>query len=240
MELYKGVLHRRSVAQQPAAHSPQRELSMPALPVPVLLALTLTLIPADLPRGDRHADARTVRAWDMARLTEADAWQLEGRRVLYLAELDSQPEEYDDGATVGYDCAGPDREHRSIYLPVMLEVRQVPGACSRFPRRASPPKCGRAVSAQAAPTYRPWSSPAPPGAVRMDLPQGPVRDPHCARPSLSGIRLGFALPLQRRLGKIDAQTPSTQPNQRRFPCEQPLSLLTLQRYAPTPIRRNHW
>jgi hypothetical protein len=44
--------------------------------LPIVLALSLP-IPADLPRGDRHDAARTIRAYDLARLTEAEALQLE-------------------------------------------------------------------------------------------------------------------------------------------------------------------
>ncbi len=78
----------------------------------MLPLLLLALVPADHPDG--RLDARTTRAYDLPTLTEAAAEWLQGRPALYLVELDSLPEDYDDWTL--YDCVGADAVSGSVWM----------------------------------------------------------------------------------------------------------------------------
>jgi hypothetical protein len=77
---------------------------------PFLIAL-LTLCPADVPQGP---DDRTVRAYELATLTPAEARLLEGRRARYLVVRDSLPDW--EGRYTSYDAVAPLDLCASVYF----------------------------------------------------------------------------------------------------------------------------
>jgi hypothetical protein len=74
--------------------------------------LTLLLSVASPPPPGASSAVAAVP--DLARLTPAQAWALDGRRAMFLVELDSAPEEW--RGLVLYDCLSPDAVLRSLRL----------------------------------------------------------------------------------------------------------------------------
>jgi hypothetical protein len=81
----------------------------------------LLLAPADIP----HVSSAVVELpFDLAILSNREAQLLDGRRVRFRVDLESEPGETDDGMIV-YDCVSVSNANRSIWLRPGQRVNDV-------------------------------------------------------------------------------------------------------------------
>src|SRR5262245_45064874 len=82
--------------------------------------LLLLLVPADVP----HINTAVVRTHDLAILSHRQAQLLDGRRVRFRVDLESEPGETDGGMIV-YDCISVSNANRTIWLRPGQRVKEV-------------------------------------------------------------------------------------------------------------------
>src|SRR5262245_7883999 len=82
----------------------------------------LLLVPADVPR---ISTAVVEPTYDLALLSHRLAGQLDGHRVRFRVDLESEPGETDDGRAIVYDCISPDAVNRTVWLVPGQRVKDV-------------------------------------------------------------------------------------------------------------------
>src|SRR4051794_33989831 len=90
-------------------------------PLTFASAVALLLVPLSRADVQRAPVVETRQTFDLARLTYADALDLDGKPGRFLVFLDSLPNER--GRWVGYDFASPDEVERTVYLEAGTDTK---------------------------------------------------------------------------------------------------------------------